>query len=88
MRISSLDRSATSLVCHMTLFTLFQVTDDIALLLKSLKEGEIPESWLDLCYPTMDDLDGFLVRCITIVNVYFYSQGTFINDVTCQGGEG
>ena len=23
--------------------------------------GEIPESWLDLCYPTMEDLDGFLV---------------------------
>ena len=40
---------------------IFQVTDDIAALLKSLKLGEIPESWLDLCYPTMDDLDGFLV---------------------------
>jgi hypothetical protein len=38
-----------------------QVTDDIAALLKSLKKGEIPEAWLDLCYPTMEDLDGFLV---------------------------
>jgi len=26
--------------------------------------GEIPESWLDLCYPTMADLDGFLVKNI------------------------
>jgi hypothetical protein len=38
-----------------------QVTEEIENFLKSLQTGEIPESWQDLCYPTMDDLDGFLV---------------------------
>ena len=36
------------------------VTEDIEEFIDSIREDEIPEAWLDVAYPTMEDLPGYL----------------------------
>ena len=36
------------------------VTEDIEEFIDAIREDEIPEAWLDVAYPTMEDLPGYL----------------------------
>ena len=42
--------------CHYSWTCLNQIEEFI----EAVEEGEIPQPWLDVAYPTMADLDGFL----------------------------
>ena len=43
------------------------VTDEIESFIDSIKSDEIPESWLPVAYPTMEDLQvGFVSKAVFV----------------------
>ena len=41
------------------------VTEEIADLLSSIKENDIPDCWEGVAYPTLDDLDDFVIDLVS-----------------------